>query len=104
MARKTYVYDPTTKTMVEKGERALTSRGILVVGDLPDFVSPIDNSVVHGRRGLREHDKRHGVTNVADYKDSWAKKAAERGRYFTEGPSRGVREALIRAADSTRRS
>lgn len=32
-----------------------------VLGDLPDFVSPIDGTVVRGRAGLRDHCKRHDV-------------------------------------------
>lgn len=37
-----------------------------VQGDLPDFVSPIDGSVVRGRSGLRDHCARHNVVPVAD--------------------------------------
>jgi hypothetical protein len=37
-----------------------------VMGDLPDFVSPIDNTVVSGRAGMREHCKRHNVVPTAD--------------------------------------
>lgn len=38
----------------------------MVVGDLPDFVSPIDGTVVHGRAGLRDHCKKHNVVPTAD--------------------------------------
>jgi len=37
-----------------------------VMGDIPDFVSPIDGSVVRGRAGIREHCKRHGVVPTAE--------------------------------------
>lgn len=40
--------------------------GPTVFGDLPDFVSPIDGSVVHGRAGLREHCIKHNVVPTAD--------------------------------------
>jgi len=43
-------------------------KGYAVLGDLPDFVSPIDNKVYHGRAGLREHNLRHDVVPVADLK------------------------------------
>lgn len=70
--------------------------------DIPDFVSPIDGKVVHGRAGLREHNKIHNVTNTADYKEEWAKAAKERERFFT-GDSKydreRRREAIIRAVD-----
>jgi hypothetical protein len=36
------------------------------MGDLPDFVSPIDGSVVHGRAGMRDHCARHNVVPTAE--------------------------------------
>lgn len=53
--------------------------------DLEPFVSPVDGKVVSGRAALREHDRRHGVTNIADYKETWEKAAKERARLFTPG-------------------
>lgn len=43
-------------------------RTATVMGDLPDFVSPIDGTVVSGRAGLREHCKKHDVVPTADLK------------------------------------
>lgn len=40
---------------------ARSVRSAAVLGDVPDFVSPIDGSVVSGRAGLREHCKKHDV-------------------------------------------
>ena len=37
-----------------------------VRGDLPDFVSPIDGSVVSGRAGLRDHCRRHNVVPTSE--------------------------------------
>lgn len=37
-----------------------------VMPDLPDFVSPIDRKVYHGRAGMREHNARHNVVPTAD--------------------------------------
>ena len=42
------------------------SRSASVRGDLPDFVSPIDGSVVSGRAGLRDHCRRHGVVPTSE--------------------------------------
>ena len=39
-----------------------------VLGDIPEFVSPIDGSVVSGRAGLREHCRRHDVVLTEDLK------------------------------------
>lgn len=95
--RKRFVYDPESKQMVEVPFKPRNS-GTLIVGDLPDFVSPVDGKVVHGRAGLREHNRRHGVTNVADYKGVWEAKQKERERLFTaKDSSRARLETVIRA-------
>lgn len=96
---KRFVYDPETKEMVEIFRRP-REWGQLVVGDLSDFVSPIDGQVVHGRTGLREHDRRHGTTNVADYKETWAKDAQKRAERRINGVKDPRRlETIIRAYD-----
>lgn len=69
MARKSYIQ--IDGVLYEKGTEPLRgtgSRSAMVAGDLPDFVSPIDGSVVKGRAGLREHCKRHNVVPTADLK------------------------------------
>jgi len=38
----------------------------MVFGDIPDFVSTIDGSVVRGRAGLRDHCARHGVVPMQE--------------------------------------
>ena len=38
------------------------------IPDIPDFVSPIDGSVVHGRAGMREHCKRYDVVPTNELK------------------------------------
>ena len=37
-----------------------------IMPDAPDFVSLIDGSVVSGRAGVREHEKRHGVKQIGN--------------------------------------
>lgn len=37
-----------------------------ILSDVPDFVSPIDGTVVSGRAGLREHCRRHDVVPTAE--------------------------------------
>ena len=37
-----------------------------ILGDVPDFVSPIDGTLVSGRAGLREHCRRHDVVPTAE--------------------------------------
>jgi len=71
MTRASYVFDPVSKTLVDKREyRGPTdvTNGVAFVGDLPDFVSPIDGKLYSGRAGLREHNRRHDVIPNADLK------------------------------------
>ena len=102
--RRVYVYDPETKQMVPKEQAR--PRGVvqapLIMGDMPDFVSPIDQSVINGRRDYREHAKRYGVTNIADYTETWKKAAERRADFYANGPRQGVKEALIRAINTRR--
>lgn len=61
--------------------------GTLIMPDIPDFVSPIDGRVIHGRRGLREHNKEHNVTNMADFTETWKKAAEDRAKFFSGDPT-----------------
>jgi len=69
MTRRSYVqidgvlYEKGTEPRREPG-RAYPS----VMGDLPDFVSPIDGKSYSGRTGMREHNARHNVVPTADLK------------------------------------
>jgi len=71
VARKSYVqingvlYDKAELRSDATGEMG---RSATIVGDIPDFVSPIDGSVVSGRAGLREHCLRHDVVPTAELK------------------------------------
>lgn len=71
MPRYTIVYPSDGSPSYYKGsdqpERP-TSRGVTILPDLPDFVSPIDGKTYSGRAGLREHCKRHDVVPTADLK------------------------------------
>lgn len=92
---KRYVYDPETKKMIEV-QMQPRSAVHLIMPDIPDFVSPIDKTIINGRAGLREHNKRHRVTNVADYKETW-KKAEQQREAILRGEDRRRTERIVRA-------
>ena len=97
LLNKRFVYDEKTGKMVEV-QFVPREHGQLIMPDLEDFVSPVDGKVVHGRRGLREHDKLHGTTNMADYKNIWEKRQQQRASLFQgQGPSHV--ETIRRAFD-----
>ena len=64
MTRRCWVY--IDGVAYEKGtephHRALgASVGPTFIPDVPDFVSPIDRTIVKGRAGIRDHCARHNV-------------------------------------------
>lgn len=70
----------------------------MVMPDLPEFQAP-DGTVISGRVQYERYCKEHGVTNPADFKDTWEKAAAERAKVFTPGSGRDSerrREVLAR--------
>lgn len=97
MVRKTYVYDEKLKKLVPK-EEFQQEPGVMLMPDLEDFVSTVDGRVIHGRAGLRIHNKEHGVTNPADYKDYWANFQKKREAMATgKDTDRRRTEAVVRA-------
>lgn len=53
------------------------STGPAIHMDIPDFVSPIDGTVIKGRRGLRDHCRQHDVVLTADLRGLPIRQAAE---------------------------
>ena len=47
-------------------QSAAGTRASTILPDIPDFVSPVDGSIVRGRAGLREHNLRNNVVNTLD--------------------------------------
>jgi hypothetical protein len=101
VTRRRYVQDSQTGTLVEVSVDYLgTARGtsgLVIMPDIPPFVSPVDGTEVTGRRALREHNLRNEVTNVSDYTETWkkAEKVRESRMNGTfDAPS--IKESLIR--------
>lgn len=83
--RRRYRQDPITHKLYEIGVNDHQAPGpkVYVRGDLEDFVSPVDHTVVHGRRSLREHNQKNGVVNYEEFGDSYFnRKREERDRYY----------------------
>jgi hypothetical protein len=58
--------------------------GYSIQPDLPDFVSPIDGTIVSGRAGLREHCLKHNVVPTADLAGLPMKRMQEEHRSSNE--------------------
>ena len=62
MARRRFRYDPDLKEMVEIHYADEGSSDFpMVAGDIPAFVSPLDGTVVEGKRAYYEHMRKHNV-------------------------------------------
>ena len=48
----------------------------MVMKPLKDFKSPIDGQVISSRSQLAQHNKKHGVTNSADYNGGYIERKA----------------------------
>jgi hypothetical protein len=76
------------KTWVEKPKKQ-TSGHHSVHLDLDAFVSPVDSGVIDGRSALREHNKRHNVTNDPDsLREQGQRELARAGNIRPEGTRR----------------
>ena len=61
MARRSFRYDPIVCEMVEITPDDKPIVGHYVCGDIPAFVSPLDGSLVEGRKAYENHLKKHDV-------------------------------------------
>ena len=70
----TWVQCPDTGKFIPKEQyQRVDVNAPAVHGDVKDFVSPITKEVITDRGQLREHMRQHGVTNSADYSESFLK-------------------------------
>lgn len=69
----------------EKYPEARTARSATVLGSFEEFRSPLDGSMISDRRQLANHNKKHGVTNVADYSPQYFADAKQRMAKETVG-------------------
>lgn len=107
-----YVQDRATGKLVEVPRvRVHVSDAPVVVGDIEPFVSPVDHSIITGRRSLRDHQKAHGVAQHGEYGEDNGRAYFERAdrqrherRTFNTREDRESRRQLIaRALDEQRR-
>lgn len=106
--RRRYRTDPKTGKLVEIPPRRPIA-GVTIMPDIAPFVSPITGKVISGRAALREHNKMHNVTNVADFDKpggEWDRAAKDRARFYsgdTSYDSERRKEHLIRAFEKHNR-
>jgi len=93
MARRRFRYDKATDSMVEIPLEDHYSDAPEVQGDLPPFRSPLDGSIVRGRKEYREHMRQHGVVPF----ESGSEKVGPKGR--TPEDRKAMREFIWEKVD-----
>lgn len=100
--RTTYVWCDVEKCFVEKHKRMPENHSAMVNGKFETFQSPIDQSEITGPASLREHNRRHGVTDSRDYSPEFMeKKQKERLSPLNGNVAKQERKAALR--DTMRR-
>lgn len=92
MTRRRWIQDRNTGELIEvtpdyKQEPRDSARtnGVLWNDREYDGVRATDGTDISSRTKHREYMKRHGLTTVDDFKDTWAKTQEQRERYFQSG-------------------
>ena len=89
-----WIQDPITGKLIPRDEyvRPCLNETASVLPALEAFVSPIDGQLITDRGQLRRHNAKHGVTNSADYSDSFI---AERKRRRERDGERQLKQSRI---------
>lgn len=92
----TYIWDSTLKQLVPKPPKGSRVPDAAIILRSPEaYVSPIDGTVIDDRGKLREHNKRHGVTDVRDYGDDWFKSQGKKKQAELRGATRQDKQERI---------
>lgn len=109
VGKRTWRQDPVTHKMVEVTNEQGPAPRVHIRGDIEAFVSPVDGTVVGGRRQLRDHNRRNDVVNSQEFSpEFYAQKAAERADHYngtthTISGAKRSRELRQDIADTIRR-
>ena len=81
----------------QKESKRLNTRAksAFVPKELEQVVSPIDGSVMTCRGKLREHNKKHGVTDIRDYGNSYFEREAKERHNRLTGNTREAKAERI---------
>jgi len=86
--------DAISHELIPIDEAAAKRDGHFISRDFEPFISPIDKTIVSGRKQYDEHCKRHGVVNAAEFdKAFYAQKAKERADHYEGRSSRAETQA-----------
>jgi hypothetical protein len=100
--RGSYVQDPETGKLVPKQEYVPKGPDApYIQGCMEEFVSPIDRTVIADRAQLRAHNKRHGVTNSADYSANYLQKRVAKREADRLGTTKQAKKERLNLINET---
>lgn len=95
--RQRFIQDPATGQLIPAAQyQAQRERAPFVIGDLPDYESPIDGRIVHGRAGRREDLRRSG-SRPYEGREAEMREAARQRAYAEAAQDRKL-DAAVRTA------
>ena len=98
-----WIQDRNTGKLIPAEEYKRPAQTHMIIEDVKPFKSPIDGTVISSRPHLEAHNRRHGVTNSADYPKEWvAKRAKERLREQERDNQRHRHQTLQQAYEKLR--
>lgn len=72
-----------------------------IMKDIEAFISPIDQTIISSRPQLEAHNKKHGVTNIADYSPEHFVKGGEKLAKQARGQTAKDKQERCEALDKT---
>ena len=102
MAKQTWVQCPVTHKLILKDQyvRPADPKSAMVVKGFDAFKSPVDGSVISCNSKLRDHNKRHGVTNVQDYGQAYFDKRGREKNREMLGQTRQAKQERVNTIKS----
>lgn len=97
--RGSWVFCKETQKLVPKEEyyqrQAQADEYATILKPIEEFVSPVDGTLISDRSHLREHNKRHGVTDMRDYGDRYfERRGKEKYNEMTGNTQQAKRERV----------
>jgi hypothetical protein len=93
MARRRFIYDKETDSMVEVPLTSDFEPSVSIHGDIQPFVSPRDGTIIKSRAHMRDYMAKHNLVHF----DPTAKR--EEDRYASGHADRALREQLYERVD-----
>src|SRR5262245_24432498 len=101
MPRRSFRYDPVSKSMVEIQKTSSAFDAPDVVGDIEPFVSPVDGTIIKSRSHLRDYMGEKGLVHYDEVKDGQGKVV---DRYAEARNDQAMRERMWEGLDRAQRT